>query len=102
MLKVKAGRVSATQFLSLLSACSEEDDYTVWATLDGGVGAIANVLSRANNESLKTRFDAFVRKAYSPVAAKLGWDAAKDEGSFFFSLLYVLYNCCFHRPLGGA
>uniref|UniRef100_A0A914USM4 Puromycin-sensitive aminopeptidase n=1 Tax=Plectus sambesii TaxID=2011161 RepID=A0A914USM4_9BILA len=78
---VKAGRVPATQFLSLLSACSEEDEYTVWATLDGGVGAIANVLNRAGNESLKARFDAFVRKAYAPVAAKLGWDAAKDEDS---------------------
>uniref|UniRef100_A0A914XGU4 Aminopeptidase n=1 Tax=Plectus sambesii TaxID=2011161 RepID=A0A914XGU4_9BILA len=78
---VLAGRVPAVQFLSLLSVCSEEDAYTVWTSLDEGVGALANILSRAGDDKLIQRFNAFVRNAYSPLAVKLGWEPAKNEDS---------------------
>jgi hypothetical protein len=79
---VQSGRVPAAQFLSLLTVCTEEDAYTVWTSLDEGVGDISNVLAYADDAALKKRFTAFVRKVYAPVAAKLGWEATKNEGLF--------------------
>ena len=77
---MEAGRVSATQFLSLLGASVNEDEYVVWGTLDNGIAALANVLSRSSDPTLRSRFDKFIVKTLAPVAQRLGWEAKADEG----------------------
>ncbi len=83
--------MSAAQFLSLVSASSEEDEYTVRATLDAGIGALSNVLSRAEDKTLKSRFDAFVIKCLEPIANKLGWDPCTTDGTTTFVLLILTH-----------
>lgn len=85
--QVESGRVSAHQFLALLAASSEEDEYTVRATLDSGIGAFANVLSRADNKELKSRFDAFIIKCLTPIADKLGWEPHESDGMYTYCIL---------------
>ncbi len=72
--------MSATQFLALLAASVNEEEYVVWGTLDSGISALANVLSRSSDPDLRTRFDAFIVKTLKPVAERLGWEAKPDEG----------------------
>ncbi len=88
---MQSGRVPTDQFLSLLTVCTEEDAYTVWMSLDEGVGDISSVLSYADDAALKNRFNAFIRKIYAPVAAKLGWEVAKNEGCFLSFSCWTLF-----------
>jgi puromycin-sensitive aminopeptidase len=76
---VKAGELGAAQFLDLVDACSEEENYNVWAEMDVGIASLGNVLAR--DAALKDRFDAFVRKAYGKIVAKTGWDPKEGESS---------------------
>uniref|UniRef100_A0A1I7VNP8 Aminopeptidase n=3 Tax=Loa loa TaxID=7209 RepID=A0A1I7VNP8_LOALO len=77
---VKSGRQSAKQFLSLLESSSNEDDYTVWSTLDSGISALSNVLSHYD-PIMRSKFNKFIVKILIPVANRLGWEAKPNEDS---------------------
>uniref|UniRef100_F1KUM7 Aminopeptidase n=1 Tax=Ascaris suum TaxID=6253 RepID=F1KUM7_ASCSU len=78
---VKAGRTSADQFLSLLAASVNEDEYTVWGALDAGLSSLINVINRATDPTLRSRFDKFIVKTLTPVGNRLGWDKQAGEDS---------------------
>ncbi|KAL3989469.1 Peptidase M1 family protein [Acanthocheilonema viteae] len=77
---VKSGRESAKQFLSLLESSSNEDNYTVWSTLDSDISALSNVLSHYD-PIMRSKFNKFIIKVLTPVADRLGWEAKPNEDS---------------------
>ncbi|VIO88592.1 Peptidase family M1 containing protein [Brugia malayi] len=77
---VKSGRESAKQFLSLLKSSSNEDDYTVWSSLDSGISELSNVLSHYD-PVIRSKFNKFIIKILTPVADRLGWEAKPNEDS---------------------
>uniref|UniRef100_A0A915PS54 Aminopeptidase n=1 Tax=Setaria digitata TaxID=48799 RepID=A0A915PS54_9BILA len=77
---VTSGRESAKQFLSLLESSSNEDDYTVWSTLDSGISTLSNALSHYDS-GLRSKFNKFIIKILTPVAGRLGWEAESNEDS---------------------
>ncbi|VDM46294.1 unnamed protein product [Toxocara canis] len=78
---VRAGRTSASEFLSLLAASVNEDEYTVWGALDAGLSALVNILSRASDPQLHSRFNKFIVKTLAPVGKRLGWEKLPGEDS---------------------
>lgn len=76
---VKAGKLDGVHYLKLFEASVNENNYIVRYTLDGGIGALSNVLARFEDADVVKRFDNFVIKNLEPLAAKLGWEAKQDE-----------------------
>jgi len=74
---VRAGAISATSFLDLLESYENETDYTVWVDINGSMASLANCIERTD---YRPKFDAFVRKLYSKIGEKLGWDPKSGEG----------------------
>jgi aminopeptidase N len=78
---VGSGKVPATRFLELVKQSAEEDEYTVWRAIDGGVGSLQCVLEHHSDTSVLARFDKFISECYAPLAEKFGWESAdKGEG----------------------
>ncbi|VDN01448.1 unnamed protein product [Thelazia callipaeda] len=77
---VKSGRAPAKQFLSLLESSSNEDDYTVWSTLDVGISSLSNILSHYD-PTVRAKFNDFIIKILTPLANRLGWEAQPNEDS---------------------
>uniref|UniRef100_A0A1I8EA56 Puromycin-sensitive aminopeptidase n=1 Tax=Wuchereria bancrofti TaxID=6293 RepID=A0A1I8EA56_WUCBA len=67
-------------FLSLLKSSSNEDDYTVWSSLDSGISELSNVLSHYD-PVIRSEFNKFIIKILTPVADRLGWEAKPNEDS---------------------
>lgn len=80
---VKVGKIPATQFLNLLSACSNEDEYIVWSAIIQGISELRNVLEHYNNDKLTSQFNTFVCKVIEPVANRLKWEPSLSEGNIF-------------------
>jgi puromycin-sensitive aminopeptidase len=76
---VESGKASADQFLSLVAASVNEDEYVVWGALDHGVDALLNVLSYHEDASIKKKLEEFVVKVYEPVLKNVGWEASPNE-----------------------
>ncbi len=79
----------APQFLELVAACVEENEYTVWQEMDSGIGTLMNVLSRTVEETV-AKFDTFVRKVYGTICEKVTWNTIEGESQFFGAFL----ACC--------
>ncbi|VDK73005.1 unnamed protein product [Onchocerca ochengi] len=77
---VESGRESAKQFLSLLESSSNENEYTVWSSLDSGISVLSNILSH-HDLTLRSKFNKFIIKILVPVADRLGWEAKPNEDS---------------------
>lgn len=75
---VKAGKTPAAQFLALMSALVNEDEYLIWQCVDSGVRSLVNVLDR-NAPELKEQMDKFICTALEPVAQRLGWEVQEGE-----------------------
>lgn len=85
-----AGFSETENFLELLSGYQNEDNYTVWADIDGNLSRLSVLMQNTDN------FDSFkdyVLKLYKPVADRLGWEPKEDEGwkdfIFIFKLFFV-------------
>uniref|UniRef100_A0A0N5CHZ9 Aminopeptidase n=1 Tax=Strongyloides papillosus TaxID=174720 RepID=A0A0N5CHZ9_STREA len=89
---VKAGKLDGTHFVKLFEASINEDDYVVRSTLDAGIGALSNVLARFEDTDVVGRFNSFVIKNLEPLAAKLGWEAKKDEDGRVSQLRGLVLN----------
>jgi puromycin-sensitive aminopeptidase len=76
---VESGKATADQFLSLVGASQQEDQYIVWGALDRGVGALLNVLSRHEDPNIKKKLEEFVVKVYEPVLKNVGWEPTANE-----------------------
>ncbi|CAG9529992.1 unnamed protein product, partial [Cercopithifilaria johnstoni] len=78
--QVKSGRESAKQFLLLLESSVNEDDYTIWSTLNSGIAELSNILSHYD-PTMHSKFNKFIVKILTPVAGRLGWEAKPNEDS---------------------
>ncbi|MDO8515899.1 MAG: ERAP1-like C-terminal domain-containing protein, partial [bacterium] len=72
----RAGKMSSSELLSLLSAYAEETDHTVWTSVLGALNAIADILTETPDEE---RFNAFARSLLRPIVDKLGWESLEGE-----------------------
>ncbi len=72
----RAGQMSTSQLIRLLSSYKNEDNYTVWMAVLGALNALDNILEETPHSA---RFSSFARSTLTPIAIKLGWNQAKDE-----------------------
>ncbi|XP_077862985.1 puromycin-sensitive aminopeptidase isoform X1 [Saccoglossus kowalevskii] len=73
----KAGEVSTVEVLRLIDAYKNETNYTVWNDICSTLGSLSALLLHTDyHDNLK----AFGRNLLSPIADKLGWEAAEGEG----------------------
>ncbi|KJH43794.1 peptidase family M1 [Dictyocaulus viviparus] len=77
---VQAGRIRASNFLSVLAALHNEEEYIVWQSLAQGIDNISNVLNYVSS-LISKRFNAFVISTMEKLGARLGWDCHEGEGS---------------------
>lgn len=74
---MKAGFISTTDVLELISGFKEERDYSVWEVIDSALGDIKHMLQ--GHENAKEHFNAFVIELFNPLYDWLGWDVKKKD-----------------------
>eukprot|EP00658_Telonema_sp_P-2_P051077 TRINITY_DN390_c0_g1_i1.p1 TRINITY_DN390_c0_g1~~TRINITY_DN390_c0_g1_i1.p1 ORF type:complete len:926 (-),score=306.71 TRINITY_DN390_c0_g1_i1:329-3106(-) len=75
----KAGMLDLGDLMELLAEFSEEENYTVWATIESQLMGLTPLLQNAQY-SQYPGFANFVRALTGPAAQKYGWDQKPDEG----------------------
>ena len=73
----KAGRIPATAYLDLAEAYSNETDPSVAGDLAACLNALDNLLA---DEDFHAAYQAFGRRVFAPIGARIGWDAKPNEG----------------------
>jgi puromycin-sensitive aminopeptidase len=81
-----AGVSPTVEYLRLVEAFTDEDEYTVWLEIAGSLQRLATLLTHTDFES---SFEVFIRKLFHKIGAKLGWDAKEDEGLCLSVCLFV-------------
>ncbi|KAG5192903.1 membrane alanyl aminopeptidase [Tribonema minus] len=74
----KAGKMGVEQLVALLPAYSQEDNTTVWESLEMILVGLDKVLQ--DNAALQQPFKAMAAKLIAPCAASIGWDPKPDDG----------------------
>jgi puromycin-sensitive aminopeptidase len=59
-----------------MEAFSNEDNFTVWSTINNCIAKLSILLSHTDYDDL---FKAYVRRLMKGVASHLGWDPRTDE-----------------------
>ncbi|XP_076055525.1 puromycin-sensitive aminopeptidase isoform X1 [Oratosquilla oratoria] len=73
---VQAGHTSTVEVLKLLEAFMDEDNYTVWSEIHHCIAKLNQLISNTDYHPL---FAAFVRRLFSKIGDKLGWEAKAGE-----------------------
>ena len=73
----KSGRISATTFLDLAEAYSNETDPSVAGDLAACLNALDNLLA---DEAFHPAYQAFGRGIFKPIGERVGWDVKPGEG----------------------
>ena len=73
---VQAGRTSTVEILKLLQAFSDEDNYTVWSSINACLGKLNLILSHTDSQPL---FHNFGRQLLTKTYSKLGWQPVSSE-----------------------
>ena len=73
----KAGHISASAYLNLAEAFSNETDPSVASDLAASLNALDNLLS---DEEFYAAYQAFGRSIFKPIGERAGWDAREGEG----------------------
>ncbi|CAD5225948.1 unnamed protein product [Bursaphelenchus xylophilus] len=98
---LNAGKTEALRFIELIENAKDEREYVVWETLDSGIGSLANVLARNEDENLKKKFDQFIIGVMEGIGEDLGWTPKEREGSqvpILRSLILSRLSKCGHQP----
>ncbi len=72
----ESGDISTEIVLEFLTAYKEEDDYTVWLEIAGGLSKLKQLL--AKTKSIQN-LDRFIIKLFSPIFDKIGWEKIQGE-----------------------
>ncbi|CAG7834519.1 unnamed protein product [Allacma fusca] len=73
---VRAGKTSTAELLQLLEAFVNEDNYSVWTSIDNIIEKLALLFDNVDSlENLK----AYGRRLYSRVETIVGWDSKENE-----------------------
>ncbi len=67
---VRNGEVPASDFLDLLGRFGGEEEYAIWSVIVAGLGSIEH---HALDETVRDRFEAFVRDLLQPAFERVGW-----------------------------
>lgn len=73
----KAGFLTTDAALKLLDSYRNEDDYIVWATMAGYLGAVENIIHEIPGADEK--FYSYARGVFAGITKKMGWEARKGE-----------------------
>lgn len=73
---VQAGRASTVEVLQLVQAFQEEDNFTVWSSIDSSLRKIGALISHLD---FQDSFKAFARNLMRDITNKLGWEAKPNE-----------------------
>ncbi|KAI1303651.1 Puromycin-sensitive aminopeptidase [Halotydeus destructor] len=73
---VQAGRVPTVDILKLMNAFVNEDDYTVWSSINAALGKLNTLISHTDCEEA---FHIFGRRLLSKIHDKLGWEPVRGE-----------------------
>lgn len=95
---VQAGRTSTIEILKLLQAFSDEDNYTVWSSINACLGKLNLILSHTDSQSL---FHNFGRQLLAKTYSKLGWQPVNGESHLDTLLRNMIINrlATFEDPL---
>ena len=72
----EAGRNSTVQFLKLLDAFKNEDNFSVWKSISSSLVRLSQLLS---NTDFQDKFHAWGRRLLLPTYHRLGWEERKEE-----------------------
>lgn len=73
----RSGELSTVEVLRVAQAFSTETNYTVWSDLSGNLSVLSVLLQYTDYHD---DFKAFLRKLFTPISEKLGWDPIEGEG----------------------
>jgi puromycin-sensitive aminopeptidase len=74
----RAGAISSSAALEILSAYSEEDNYTVWTGIATNLDHFWNILKN-EDESIVSAFKEFARNLFKKQSERLGWTPKANE-----------------------
>lgn len=81
--QVQAGETPTSEVLKVMGAFSDEDNYTVWSSINNCLGKLTLLLSHTDLEDDLKRY---IRKLMTPIYKRLGWDAKENESKIgYFS-----------------
>lgn len=72
----EAGIISTDKALEFLYAYRDEDNYTVWLEIAGGLARIEQLMAKSKSEE---NLDKFIVKLFSPLLKKLTWEKQIEE-----------------------
>ena len=67
---VRNGQVPASNFLDLVGRFEDETEHAIWSVIVGGLGSIEH---HALDETVRDRFEEFVRRLLRPAFDRAGW-----------------------------
>lgn len=73
---VQAGHTPTVEVLKLMEAFGNEDNFTVWSSINNCLSKLSILLSHTDYEDL---FNAYGRRLMQGVASRLGWDPQPNE-----------------------
>ena len=73
---VRNGQVPASSFLDLVGRLEHEEEHAVWSVIVSGLGLVEH---HALDETVRDRFEEFVRELLRPAFDRLGWEPAGNE-----------------------
>jgi len=82
-----------------MEAFSNEDNFTVWSTINNCIGKLSILLSHTDYDDL---FKAYVRRLMQGVASHVGWDPRANESEYdglggqCSTFLYNIFNHRLH------
>ncbi len=85
----KAGIITATNYLKILSYYPKENDASVCSDIASNIEYFSNLLE---NSSLYPKFKTFINNIVSPSATLIGWDPKPDETHLDSLLRSILLN----------
>ncbi len=77
--QARAGVSSTVDVLKLAEAFVNENNYTVWSDLSTNLGVVSTLLQYTD---FHDKYKAFIRRLFSAVTQKLGWEPKPGEGTF--------------------
>lgn len=74
--QVQAGETSTIEVLNMMEAFIDEDNYTVWSSINSCLGKLRLLLSHTD---LEENLKACIRVLMTPVYKRLGWEPKSNE-----------------------
>ena len=84
LLQARAGTIPLVQVLKVAEAFGSESNYTVWNDLSMNLGT---PLLLSQYTDYYDNAKGFIRRLFTPIGKKLGWDAKENESELILIVL---------------